>query len=138
MTLPLALLEVGSQIINKLIPDPEAKAKAQLGLLTLQQNGELKELETRMSAITAEANSSDPWTSRARPSFMYVTYIVIICLTILAPILGVFFPTEMGLFFGNVKAGFAAIPDVMWDTFLYGFLGYSAARSAEKIKGVAK
>jgi len=135
---PIPLLELGGQIINKLIPDPEAKAKAQLDLLALQQNGELKEIETRMSAITAEANSSDPWTSRARPSFMYVMYMVIISLTIVAPVLGVFFPTEMGMFFANVKTGFAAIPDVMWDTFLYGFLGYSAARSAEKIKGVAK
>src|SRR3546814_9324953 len=80
-----SLLEVGSKLIDKLIPDPQAKAKAQLDLLSLQQNGELKELETRMSAIVAEASSADPWTSRARPSFLYVFYFVILSLTVVAP-----------------------------------------------------
>jgi hypothetical protein len=36
-----ALLNVGGKLIDKLIPDPEAKAKAQLELATLAQNGEL-------------------------------------------------------------------------------------------------
>jgi hypothetical protein len=39
-----ALLDVGSQLIDKLIPDPEAKAKAQLELATLAQNGELAQM----------------------------------------------------------------------------------------------
>ena len=36
-----ALLEVGSQLIDKLIPDPEAKAKAQMDLAKMAQDGEL-------------------------------------------------------------------------------------------------
>ena len=31
-----------------------------------------------MSAIVAEANSSDPWTSRARPSFLYLIYVLLL------------------------------------------------------------
>lgn len=31
-----------------------------------------------MKAIIAEAQSRDPWTSRARPSFMYVMYVLIL------------------------------------------------------------
>ncbi|MCB2088704.1 MAG: hypothetical protein KDD98_07750, partial [Sphingomonadaceae bacterium] len=57
-----------ASIIDKVIPDPEARRKAKLELLELQGSQELKTIETRLSAIVAEANSADPWTSRARPS----------------------------------------------------------------------
>jgi len=40
-----ALLDVGSKLIDKLIPDPEAKARAQVQLLEMQQKGELAQLQ---------------------------------------------------------------------------------------------
>lgn len=132
------LLELGNTLIKRLIPDKEAQAKAELDLLIMQQQGELKELETRMSAIVAEANSADPWTSRARPSFMYVFYFVIIVLTFIAPLVGIFNPEAMKQFYENVGYGFGAIPEEMWWTFTIGYLGYSGARTFEKNKGVAK
>jgi len=43
---PLAeVLSIGSKLIDKLIPDPEAKAKAQAELLKMQQDGRLAELQ---------------------------------------------------------------------------------------------
>ena len=33
---------------------------------------------TQLSAILAEAQAADPWTSRARPSFLYVMYAIIL------------------------------------------------------------
>ena len=43
---PLAdLLNIGGKLIDKLIPDPEAKAKAQAELLKMQQDGRLAELQ---------------------------------------------------------------------------------------------
>ena len=132
-----ALMEVGGKLIDKLIPDPASKAKAQLDLLALQQSGELKELETRMSAIVAEASSTDPWTSRARPSFLYVFYFVILSLTVVAPVIGVFHSEGMELFFNNVGKGFAALPEELWWTFSAGYLGYAGARTFEKRKGVS-
>lgn len=132
------LIELGSTLIKRLIPDKEAAAAAQLELLTMQQQGELKELETRMSAIIAEANSTDPWTSRARPSFMYVFYFVIIVLTFVAPLVGIFSPEAMREFYDNVGYGFEAIPEALWTTFTIGYLGYAGARTYEKGKGVAK
>ena len=47
------VFEVGKALIAKLLPDPEARAKAELELLTLHQRGELDELTARMSAIVA-------------------------------------------------------------------------------------
>lgn len=128
------IFQIGQALIDKLIPDPEAKAKAQIDLLAMQQNGELKELETRMSAILAEANSTDPWTSRARPSFLYVFYFIIIGMTVVAPVIGVFKPEAMQVFFENVGKGFGAMPEELWYTFTIGYLGYAGARTFEKRK----
>lgn len=127
------LLKMG---IDKLIPDPEANAAAQLKLMELDQNGQLGELQLQMSGILAEANSADPWTSRARPSFMYVFYAIVIFMVMAAPVIGVFFPDKMDLFFMNVTKGFNAIPEALWWTFTAGYLGYSGSKSLEAIKGV--
>jgi hypothetical protein len=46
--IPLAaILDVGSKLIDKLIPDPEAKARAQVQLLEMQQRGELAQFASR-------------------------------------------------------------------------------------------
>lgn len=69
--LPLAsLLDIGGKLIDKLIPDPEAKAKAQLDLAKLAQDGELAQIQ----ADTAEQveltkrvqadMTSDSWLSK--------------------------------------------------------------------------
>jgi uncharacterized membrane protein (DUF106 family) len=65
-----AILDVGSKLIDKLIPDPEAKARAQVHLLEMQQKGELAQIQ----ADTAEQEeltkrqqadmSSDSWLSK--------------------------------------------------------------------------
>jgi len=56
--IPIAgLLNIGSQLIDKLVPDPAAKAKAQLDLAALAQNGELAAManETKLAEL-ANAN----------------------------------------------------------------------------------
>ena len=65
-------------IIDKVIPDKQAREKAKLELLALQGTQELRTIEARLSAIVAEARSADGWTSRARPSFLYVMYTLIL------------------------------------------------------------
>lgn len=132
------LLELGSTLIDRLIPDKAQQAEAKLKLLEMQQQGELQQLQTRMSAILAEAQSSDPWTSRARPMFMYVFYVLLLFLVIIAPLVGVLAPSAMSVFFANVKAGFQAIPEELWWTFSAGYLGYAGVRGYEKVKGAAK
>lgn len=49
---PLAdLLNIGGKLIDKLIPDPEAKAKAQLDLAKLAQDGQLAQLQAEMGDL---------------------------------------------------------------------------------------
>ena len=59
-----ALLEVGGKLIDKLIPDPEAKAKAQLDLAKMAQDGELAKManDTEMYK-TEQSNVSGRWTA---------------------------------------------------------------------------
>ena len=92
----------------------------------------------RISVMLAEASSSDKWTSRARPSFLYLFYFVLVALVIIAPFIGIFFPIGMSQFYVNVKVGFEAIPEPMWWVFCTGYLGYTAARQYGKVKGSDK
>jgi hypothetical protein len=125
------VLDIGGKLIDKFIPDPVEKMKAKAELLQMQQNGELKELETRMSAILAEANSKDPWTSRARPSFMYVIYVCILA-GIPMGVLHAFYPAIAVGVAEGFKAWLQAIPDTLYTLFGVGYVGYSAARTVDK------
>jgi len=126
-----AAFDFGSKVLDKLFPDPAEKAAARAKLLELQQAGELKELEVRMSAIIAEAKSADPWTSRARPTFMYVIYIMILA-GIPMGVLAAFSPEMATAIAAGMKAWLASIPDGLWATFGIGYTGYSVARSIDK------
>ncbi len=67
-----------SSILDKVIPDKAARERAKLELITLEGTQEMRMIEAQLQAIVAEANSQDPWTSRARPSFLYVMYAMIL------------------------------------------------------------
>ena len=81
-----ALLEVGGKLIDKLIPDPEAKAKAQLDLAKMAQDGELAKMANDTELYKAEQNNlslrhtadmaSDSWLSKnIRPMTLVAIFI---------------------------------------------------------------
>jgi hypothetical protein len=80
--LPIAaLLDVGMKVLDKFIPDPAAKAKAQAELLQLQQEGRLAELNAdnveaqEISKRWQADMASDSWLSKnIRP--MTLVYIL--------------------------------------------------------------
>ena len=51
-----AILPTVSRLLDKLIPDPEARAKAQLDLLRLEQEGAFKEMDAQLQLNLAQAN----------------------------------------------------------------------------------
>ena len=56
------LLDIGGKLIDKLIPDPSAKAKAQLDLATLAQNGELAVMANETKLFETDQNNiTDRW-----------------------------------------------------------------------------
>ena len=54
-----ALLNVGGKLIDKLIPDPEAKARAQLELTKLAQDGELAKMANDIKLVELENANTD-------------------------------------------------------------------------------
>ena len=69
-----AILNIGGKLIDKLIPDPEAKAKAQLELTKLAQDGELAKMandskmyeveQTNLTERMQADMASDSWLSK--------------------------------------------------------------------------
>ena len=50
--LPIAaLLSIGEKVLDKVLPDPEAKAKAQATLMEMAQKGQLAELEAHVKEM---------------------------------------------------------------------------------------
>ncbi|AMG75051.1 MULTISPECIES: holin family protein [Sphingopyxis] len=122
-------------LIDKIIPDPEARDRAKLELLKLEGSQELETIRTRMSAIIAEANSADPWTSRARPSFLYVMYALLLWAIPMGLIAAARPEMAQGIADG-MNAYLAGIPESLYALFGTGYLGYTAARAWGKAKGI--
>jgi hypothetical protein len=86
-----AILNIGGKLIDKLIPDPEAKAKAQLELTKLAQDGELAKMANDSKMYEVEQNNltermqadmaSDSWLSKnIRPLtliYILVAYLIL-------------------------------------------------------------
>jgi len=98
------ILNIGGKLIDKLLPDPEAKAKAKLDLAVLAQDGELKELETRVLILAA----------------------------IPMGFLTAYNPEVAKAVTTGMQNWLAAIPDPMWQLFGAGYLGYTGAREFGK------
>lgn len=124
-----------ASIIDKIVPDKEARARAKLALLELEGTHELKQIEARLSAIVAEANSPDPWTSRARPSFLYVMYALVLFALPMGLISAFNVATAQAISAG-ITAYLRALPEELYALFGTGYLGYTAARQWGKTKGV--
>lgn len=81
--LPIAaLLDVGMKVLDKFVPDPEAKAKALAELLKMQQEGRMAELQADQVAMQETSKrweadmKSDSWLSKnIRP--MTLVYIIL-------------------------------------------------------------
>ncbi|MEN2785946.1 holin family protein [Sphingomonas qilianensis] len=124
-------------LIDKIIPDPKARDAAKLELLRLQGSQELEQVKTQMSAIVAEAQSVDPWTSRARPSFLYVMYALLLW-SIPMGLIAAVQPAMAKDIATGMNAYLAGIPEPLYALFGTGYLGYTVARSWGKAKGLDK
>ncbi|MEZ5656044.1 MAG: holin family protein [Sphingobium sp.] len=137
----MALLEglIGpiAKLIDKIIPDPQARDAAKLELIKLQGAQELEAIRTQLSAIMAEAQSPDPWTSRARPSFLYVMYALLLW-SIPMGLIAAAQPQTAQAIANGMNAYLAGIPEPLYALFGTGYLGYTAARTWGKVKGVDK
>lgn len=122
-------------LIDKIIPDPRARDAAKLELMRLEAANELEGVRTQLSAIIAEAHSTDPWTSRARPSFLYVMYAILL-FSIPMGLIGAVRPEMAQGIAAAMNAYLNGLPEPLYALFGTGYLGYTAARQWGKAKGV--
>lgn len=116
------LISLGLGLLDKFFPDPAKKAEAQVKLLTMQQAGDLKELEAVMQVITTEAKSEHFIVAAWRPITMLTFVFIIANNYILYPYLSLFWDAAPSL----------TIPPDMWDLLKLGLGGYVVGRSVEK------
>ena len=128
------LLSIGSKLIDKLIPDPAAKAQAQLELAKMAQDGELAKLandtelyKTEQTAVTDRWQadmSSDSWLSKnVRP------------LALIAIFLAYFLFTAMSAFGYNAQESYVQLLG-SWGQIV--FLAYFGGRTVEKLAEMRK
>lgn len=128
------ILTLGTQLIDRLWPNPVDKAKAQMQLLELQQTGALKQLDADLQLAlaqsqtnAAEATSTSPFISGWRPFVGWVCGSGLCYQLLLRPLL-----------MGFTGHDFPPLELDTLMTLLFGLLGLGAYRTAEKLKGVAK
>lgn len=101
-------------------------------LTVKSMEAETKLVEQASMNIRAEAQSGDKYTSRARPTFMYVFYCILAFNFLFLPIVQM----VKGVGLENLKP--IEFPDIMWEIFIAGYLGYVGVRSFEKVKGAKR
>lgn len=135
----LPIVEIGARLIDKLIPDKEAQAKAHLDLMRLAQDGELEQLRAdtqlamgQLEVNKAEAESGSLFVGGWRPAVGWI------CAS------GLLYQLMMAPLFGWVAMNawqWLPPPKLEMDTLLtllFGMLGLGAYRTVEKVRGVAK
>lgn len=118
--------------IDKIWPDPTDKAKIECMLMQAKADAAVSTMKQEMSIALAEAQSSDKYTSRARPGFLYTMYILILW-GIPFSIIAAFKPELAVSMAKGFQAWLAAVPDMLWQVFGWCFGAYAGGRSIEKI-----
>jgi len=124
-----ALFEVGGKLIDKLIPDPQAKAKAQLELAQMAQDGELAKMANDTEMYKAEQENitdrwrsdmgSDSWLSKnIRPMALIAIFVAF------------FLFTMMSAFGYNAQESYVNLLG-QWGQII--FLAYFGGRTVEKL-----
>ena len=137
MSILAGLIGPVATLIDKIVPDPRARDQAKLELLRLESSQELEAIRIQMSAIVAEAQSADPWTSRARPGFLYVMYALLLW-AIPMGLIAALWPNTAETIARTMNAYLTGLPEPLYALFGTGYLGYTAARQWGKLKGVEK
>ena len=114
-------------VLDRIIPDAQARDAAKLELLRLERNHELGTLRAQMAGVLAEANAADRWTARARPSFLYVMYALLLW-SIPMGLIAAVRPAAAQAIARGMTAYLNGLPEPLYALFGTGYLGYTVAR----------
>ena len=132
------LFDLGKGLLDRLFPDPAAKAAAQLELLKMQQTGELAQLaadtdlaKLQIQTNIEEAKSTNWFVAAWRPFIGWTCGAGLAYAALVEP----FARFAAKVWFGYTGE-FPAIDTDLTLQVMMGMLGLGAMRSAERIKGV--
>jgi len=122
-----ALFEVGSKVLDRVLPDPAQQAAAKLELLKLQQNGELAQITGQMEINKVEAASSSLFVSGWRPSIGWICGAGFAVQFVIGPL------AEWGAALAGHPVKFPQMDTGTMMPLLLGMLGLGGLRTAEKL-----
>jgi hypothetical protein len=126
-----ALFKIGSQVIDRVWPDPEKAAAAKLELFKMQQSGELAQIAGQMEVNKAEAANPNVFVSGWRPFIGWVCGLGFGVQFVFGPL------AEWGSALYGHPVKFPPMDTGTMMPLLLGMLGLGGLRTAEKINGVA-
>lgn len=129
------IAKIISEGIDKVVPDANVRLEAKTKLAELEKNGELQELHDYLDLLKTEAASDDNYTRRARPTALYVIYILL-CWGLLCSVISIFSPGKSAEMLNIFNTFFTRLPDNFY-TLLETLFGiYAGARTIEKFPNV--
>ena len=125
------VLEFGGRLLERLFPDPQEKARAELQMLALSQEADLKTILAQIEVNAREAQHASIFVAGWRPAVGWCGAFGLLYASVLYPAFG---------WLCRIK-GWPAPPTLDTDVLMYilgGILGLGGYRSLEKIKGATK
>jgi hypothetical protein len=125
------LLDIGKTLLDRFIPDPEAKRAAEAEFLKMAMDGELKQTIAQLEINAREAAHPSIFVAGWRPFFGWSGGVGFVYATVGQPLLA---------WWAAIK-GWPTPPtlnlDLLWAV-ITGLLGIGGLRTFEKTKGVTK
>lgn len=125
------ILDLGKDLIGRFFPDPEKKREAEMELMRMAAEGELKQVIAQLEINAREAMHPSIFVAGWRPFFGWCGGCAFLYSTIAQPLLS---------WYGATK-GWPQPPalnmDLLW-VVITGMLGIGGLRTFEKSKGVSK
>ena len=125
------IFEIGKTLIDRFVPDPEKKAAAELEMLKMAADGELKQVIAQLEINAKEAAHPSVFVAGWRPFFGWAGGVGFVYATVLQPML---------VWYGSAR-GWPTPPDINIDLLwvvITGMLGIGGLRTFEKRTGVSK
>ena len=129
---PLAIIEIGARLLDKIIPDKDAREKAQAELIRAAQDQDFQLSLAQLEINKIEAENPSLYVSGWRPNIGWTCGVAFQLHFVVFPIIN-FILVALGQKEVNISFDMTTLLTV-----LGGLLGIGGLRTYEKIKGVTR
>lgn len=126
-----SIMDIGKTLLDRWFPDPEKKREAEMELIKMAADGELKQVMSQLEINAREAQHQSIWVAGWRPFFGWCGGVGFAYATVIQPML---------VWYGTSQ-GWPVPPDINMDLLwvvITGMLGIGGLRTFEKKIGVTK